>query len=321
MIYSVHFSDRYCSWIICVLGPKSTLLLKGQRFMGNRIARGWELVKESWAILRQDKELMLFPILSSIACILVAASFAVPFLLVPDLGRAFMQQKDQAQANGAGRIIGYVLAFAYYFVNYFVIVFFNVALVSCALIRFRGGNPTLGDGIGAACQRLPQIFAWSLLAATVGMLLRTLEERLSFLGRIVVGFIGLAWSLAIYFVVPVLAAERVGPLEAVKRSSKTLMKTWGESLVGNISMGMIGFLFALPGVALMVVAFAVGAAAQSIVLGIAIGACAVIYLVFLSVVMTTLQQIFLAGTYLYAAEGTVPPGFKEELLREAFRRK
>ncbi len=170
-------------------------------------------------------------------------------------------------------------------------------------------------------QRLPQIFAWSLLAATVGMLLRMLEERLSFLGKIAVGLVGLVWTIAIYFVVPVLAAERVGPFEAVKRSSKILMKTWGESLVGNISMGMISLLFGLPGIGLIIVGFVIGAAINSIGVGILIGACGVIYLVFLSIVMSTLQQIFLAGTYLYASEGVIPRGFKEELLRDAFRRK
>jgi hypothetical protein len=290
--------------------------------MGGRISRGWELVKESWSVLKQDKELMLFPMLSSIACILVAVSFAIPFIFVPDLTRLVMEQKDhQVHVANNSRVLGYVLGFAFYFVNYFVIVFFNVALVSCALARFKGGNPTVGDGIQAAVQRLPQIFAWSLLAATVGMALRMLEERLSFLGKFVIGLVGLVWTMAIYFVVPVLAAERVGPLEAVKRSSKILMKTWGESLVGNISMGMISLLFSLPGIAVIVIGMVFGAALNSIVVGILIGACGVIYLIFLSIVMSTLQQIFLAGTYLYASEGVIPPGFKEELLRDAFRRK
>ncbi len=290
--------------------------------MGGRISRGWELVKESWSVLRQDKELMLFPMLSSIACILVAASFALPFIFVPELGKAIFDQKNQ-QAHGApnSKILGYAIGFAFYFVNYFVIVFFNVALVSCALARFKGGNPTVGDGIQAAVQRLPQIFAWSLLAATVGMALRMLEERLSFLGKFVIGLVGLVWTMAIYFVVPVLAAERVGPLEAVKRSSKILMKTWGESLVGNISMGIISLLFSLPGIAVIVIGMVFGAALNSIAIGILICACGVIYLIFLSIVMSTLQQIFLAGTYLYASEGVIPPGFNEELLRDAFRRK
>jgi hypothetical protein len=289
--------------------------------MGGRIARGWELVKESWSVLRQDKELMLFPILSSIACILVAASFALPFIFVPELTKAFVDQKNHENGANAGRIAGYVIGFLFYFVNYFVIVFFNVALVSCALIRFRGGNPTVGDGLGAAVQRLPQIFAWALVAATVGMLLRMLEERLSWLGKIAIGLVGMVWSMAIYFVVPVLAAERVGPIEAVKRSSKILMKTWGESLVGNISMGVISFLFCLPAFALIFAGIALAVALNSVVVGIVVGAIGVIYLIFVSIVTSTLQQIFLAGTYLYASEGVVAPGFREELFREAFRKK
>src|SRR5258708_3502325 len=135
--------------------------------MGGRMSRGWELVKESWSVLRQDKELMVFPVLSSIACLLVAASFALPFIFVPELGKAFVDRQNHEQAATNSRIISYALGFCFYVVNYFVIVFFNVALVSCALIRFRGGNPTVGDGISAALQRLPQILASAVVAATV----------------------------------------------------------------------------------------------------------------------------------------------------------
>jgi hypothetical protein len=293
---------------------------KGQAHM-ERISRGWELVKESWSILRQDKALMVFPLLSAIACILVTASFAIPFLAVPELGRVFAEHKGHAQAANAAKIVSFILGFLFYFVNYFVIVFFNVALVSCALSRFRGESPTVGDGLNAAAGRIHQIFAWALLAATVGMILRTLEERLSFLGKIVVGLIGMVWSLAIYFVVPVLAAERVGPIDAVKRSSKILLQTWGESLVGNISIGTITMLFSLPGIALLVGGIAAGAVMNSILLAVGIAAVGVLYLVFLSILSSTLQQIFLAGTYLYAAEGVVAPGFREDLLKSAFRRK
>jgi hypothetical protein len=264
---------------------------------------------------------MVFPVLSSIACLLVVASFALPFIFIPELGKAFFDQQNHEQAALNSRIISYVLGFCFYVANYFVIVFFNVALVSCALIRFRGGNPTVGDGISAAIQRLPQIFAWAVVAATVGMILRMLEERLSWLGKIVVGLIGIVWSMAIYFVVPVLAAEQVGPIEAVKRSSRILIKTWGESLVGNVSIRIITLLFCLPAIALIIGGLVVGGLLNSMVLAIVIAAVGVLYLIFVSIVASTLQQIFLAGTYLYAAEGVVAPGFREELFRDAFRRK
>ena len=47
--------------------------------------------------------------------------------------------RDLVQAYGPW-VYGFL--FAFYFCNYFVIVFFNAALVSCALIRFNGGEPT-----------------------------------------------------------------------------------------------------------------------------------------------------------------------------------
>ena len=261
--------------------------------MGDRISRGWELVKESWSVLRGDKELMLFPILSSIACILAAASFALPFLLIPEWGKAFMDELNQTNHFSSGRILGYAIGFVFYFVNYFVIVFFNVALVSCALVRFRGGKPTVAGGLGAAWRRLPQILAWALVAATVGMLLQALEKQFSALGKIAVGLVGMVWSIAIYFVVPVLAAEGVGPLEAVRRSAKILMKTWGESLVGNLSMSTIGVLLSLPAFGLIFAGGVIALALHSLVLGIIVGSCGVICLVFLSIVLSTLQQIFL----------------------------
>jgi hypothetical protein len=285
-----------------------------------RIARGWELVKESWGVLRKDKELLIFPVLSSLACLLVVISFVAPLIAMPDVtARLFAkQQVDQDLTN---RVVAFLIGFAFYFVNYFVVVFFNVALVSCAIIRFKGGDPTVGDGLRAAASRLPQILAWTALAATVGMILRALEERLSLLGKIVVGLIGVAWSIAIYFVVPVLAVERLGPVAAVKRSAQVLSRTWGESLVGNLSMGGIGLLLALPGIAVLMGSVFVGAYFDSMWIAIIIGALGLVYLVLLSIVLTTLQQVFLAGTYLYAAEGQIPRGFSEDLVRSAFRKK
>ena len=46
--------------------------------MFDKISRSWTLVKASAAVLRSDKELLLFPVISSIAALLVAATFLVP---------------------------------------------------------------------------------------------------------------------------------------------------------------------------------------------------------------------------------------------------
>ncbi len=51
--------------------------------MFNRIATGWELSKQSFRVLRSDKSLVLFPLFSGVACLLVLASFAAPLWSTP----------------------------------------------------------------------------------------------------------------------------------------------------------------------------------------------------------------------------------------------
>ena len=152
-----------------------------------------------------------------------------------------MKIRDPEQIEG----VYWVALFLYYFINYFIIVFFNCALVACAMIRFRGGDPTVRDGLKAARERLGLIAAWALLAATVGVILRMIEERVGFLGKIVTAILGAAWTIATFFVVPVLVMENLGPVDAAKRSVGIVKKAWGESIVGNAGVGILTFLAVL----------------------------------------------------------------------------
>ena len=288
--------------------------------MSNRISGGWSLFKQSWSVLRLDKELMLFPVFSSIACLLVMATFVAPFLVIPHLGEMVEQAFDEnQQAPPVNQVIGYVVLFMFYVVNYFVIVFFNTALVSCAVIRFQGGDPSVGDGFRASLKRLPQIFGWAVFSATVGLILQQIESRSQLVGRLVARFIGLAWTITTYFVVPVLAVERLGPIAAVKRSVELLRDAWGEGLVGNFSMSIVSFVFSLPGI-LIIVAGAIGGIMMQSVWMVAMGVgIGIVYLIGLSIVMSSVKQVFLAGLYLYAVEQKTPPGFDQETFQQAFR--
>src|SRR5438270_3431757 len=195
-----------------------------------KFSRSWELVKQSFAILRSDKQLMLFPVLSAIACFIVTAVIAT--------GGAFLMLPARASALAAGEqfhpnqspmfLLG---MFTLYVVNYFVIVFFNVALVGVANSRLMGGAWTFRDGIELAWERKGTILQWALVAATVGVILRTLEERLGLIGRLIMRIIGIVWTLACYFVVPVLAFEDLTPIDAVKRSAKLFRDTCAEKVV------------------------------------------------------------------------------------------
>jgi hypothetical protein len=278
-----------------------------------KFSRSWQLVMQSFAILRSDKQLMLFPVLSAVSCFILTAIIAT--------GGAFVMLPARAAALAAGEqfhpnqsplfMIG---MFTLYVVNYFVIVFFNVALVGVANSRLMGGTWTFRDGLDLAWQRKGTILQWALVAATVGVILRSLEERLGLIGRIIMKFVGIAWALACYFVVPVLAFEDLTPIEAVKRSSKLFRDTWGEKVIGGFSLSLVSMVLMLPGIGLVIVATILGG-----VTGLLVGlAVMFLYFLLLSVFMSAVGGIFNAALYRYACFKQVAPAFSQELIASAW---
>ncbi|MGD9647338.1 MAG: DUF6159 family protein [Pirellulales bacterium] len=282
--------------------------------MFERLSNGWQLAKQSFHVLRMDKELLVFPLLSGVACLLVLASFAVP-LWATGFAEAVADDRNP-QAN----VLGWIVLFAFYLVNYFVIVFFNSALVACAVIRFNGEDPTIKDGLGAAMARLPQIFGWALVAASVGVILRAIESRSEKVGSIVAGILGMGWSIVTFFVVPVIVIEKANPLQAVKRSTAILKKTWGESLSANFGVSTIAFLFTLPAILLIVGGAMLIGVAGPIAGGAVIGV-GVLWVLVVSLVSSALSAIVLAALYMYAATDRVPEVFDASLLTNAFGHK
>ncbi|MBX9789894.1 MAG: hypothetical protein K2Y37_13335 [Pirellulales bacterium] len=282
--------------------------------MFERISSGWQLTKQSFNVLRMDKELLLFPALSGLACLLVLASFAVPLWAT---GFAEEVARDE---NRQANVLGWIVLFAFYLANYFVIVFFNSALVACAVLRFNGENPTLRDGLSAAMARLPQILGWALVAASVGVILRAIESRSEKVGAFVAGLLGMGWSIVTFFVVPVIVIERAGPVQAVKRSTAILKKTWGESLTANFSVSSFTFLFSIPAIFLLVAGIVVAGIENPVVGGVMIGA-GLLWILAVSLVSSAMTAIVLAALYMYAATDRVPEAFDQSLLVGAFGKK
>lgn len=276
-----------------------------------RFARTWQLMGASWQLLKQDGRLIVFPLISGVALAVVMLLFAGPVWIA--LGGVHPAPGGQVQLPPTA----YAAMFVFYFLAYFVIVFFNSALIACVLRQIEGGQATLGYGLRAAWQRLPGILGWALLASTVGILLRMLEDKVGWLGRIVVGLLGMAWTVTAFLVVPVLVAEGTGPIEAYKRSVGMLRRTWGEQIIGNVSFGLIFGLFGIvPAAVLFLLAVKLGAIAI-----LAVGAVLVVWLVLVGLVQSTLQTIYQAAIYVYAATGEAPAGFDSQLVAEAFRQK
>jgi hypothetical protein len=277
-----------------------------------RLSRSWDLVKASASVLEQDKELLFFPLISLAALLLVVACFAVPVLGLGALD-GLTQGTDERVSVGM-----YVVAFLFYFCAYFVIFFFNAGLVGAAMIRLDGGDPTFGDGMRIATSKVGVIAGYAFIAATVGMILRAIQERVGFIGKIIVGLLGIGWTLATYLVVPVLVAHDVGPIDAVKESAALLKKTWGENVIGQAGLG-IAFGFIFLGVILCgIFLIAMAAVAGSVFLIVAAVVMTVLALGITALVQAALAGIYAAALYRYATTGKGTQGFDSNALKLAF---
>jgi hypothetical protein len=279
--------------------------------MGGKLSNSFALVKASANVLRLDKELIAFPVLSGVAAVAVAASFAAPFVVTGNW-EIFSTDKGLSYT-------GMAYGALFYIAMYSVMFFFNAALVGAALIRLDGGDPTVSDGLAIASKRIGAILGYAVIAATVGMILRAISERGGVFARIAVGLVGLAWTLVTYLTVPVLVSKDIGPLDAVKESAAIFKRTWGEQVIGDFGLGLAIFVL----VALWtLVSFPMIMAGLSFAPEAAFGAIGIAVVGYLIVIVvgSALSGIYCAALYRYATAGEVD-NFDAAIMRNAFRPK
>lgn len=266
------------------------------------ISRGFRLAKASWGVVRQDRQLLLLPIISFFCSLLVMAVFGLGALGIGI-------PKHGESANPALYVLGFVM----YVALAFVTIYFNAAVIGTAMKRLQGEDASIKDGLALARQHVGKIFVWALITATIGMILRTLQERAGLIGRIVIGLIGVAWNVITFFVVPVLIYEPLSVPGAIKRSASIFRQRWGEQFIGNATIGIAIFLIAIPvvlvGVAISVTLPFVGVPLLVVALGalMAIGAAC--------------SGVFNAALYRYATTGESSGAFSLEDMNASFRPK
>jgi hypothetical protein len=273
--------------------------------MFSTIQRSYAIFTQSLGVLRQDKEILVFPVLSGIFTILAFSGIVFGGVVTGYFQRLAESGDRSLEAN----VMGYGILFVWYFVNWFIVLFFNVGVVACARIRLEGGDPTVADGFRAARENLGRIATWALISATVGLILRIIAERSKLIGALIARFLGAAWAIATYFVVPVMIFEKRGAKDSMSSSTQLIRKTWGESLVAAAGVGIIIMLLGIAGLVLPVIGFFISPTA--VVIGLA---AMVLYWVVLSILSSALTGIYRTGLYLYATKGSATPalnGFAE----------
>ena len=261
-----------------------------------RVSRSFQLVGQSYRVLMQDKELMVLPLISGVVTLAVVAAIALGFGLP-----ASRMSEDRAAL--------YLPVFVVYVITYAISIFFQSAVVAGATERMAGGDPTVGSALGAAARRAGPILMWAVVAGTVGVAIRVIHDRVGFVGRIIANIFGVAWALATFFIVPVLVLEDRSIPDSFKQSVRVFRDTWGETVVGQTTLGAAGVCAWLTLVAVAgLLSFVIGVAAVAV---FAIGA--VVLMVFFS----ALQGIYVASLYRFARGGN-GAGLDPALMRQAF---
>ncbi len=258
----------------------------------------------------------IFPIISAIAMGLVTISFALPFFFTLRDSGVFTGHGNSNYQFHSDKVqpLYYAVLFLYYIVSYFVATFFNVALIHCANEVLDGRETSIGDGIGMAIKRFFPILGWSVVSATVGVILRAIADNVNWVGQLIVGVFGFAWNVATFFVVPTLAIEGIGPFRAIRESLDTIKKTWGEALIGNIGVSWAITLLALAPVPVFIGLCFTGI--WQIIVGMLI--LMIVWWLALAVIGSCLSGIYMVAVYRYARTGDTPRAFTAEQMQLAF---
>ncbi|MCA0457521.1 MAG: DUF6159 family protein [Chloroflexi bacterium] len=291
---------------------------------GNRIQNGLELTRQSWAALRANPQLLIFPVISLIGMIIVTILFFIPITATGILSSIGEQGR-----RGSGDInqgLFFIVMFFYYFVTYTVIIFSNTALVGAAMRLARGETATVRDGINIAMARISKIVVYALISATIGMIAKSIQQSgrnsnnivAAIVSSIIAGIIQGAWNMVVFFAIPVLVVEDIGVMDSLKRSLGLFKETWGETFTGNFAIGAVSCLVSALMTVVAVVLIGLAIASKSVALIVLTVVVVVLAFVAISLINGAINGIFQASLYQYATTGDAGKLIDTQLAHDAF---
>lgn len=300
--------------------------------VSSKLGRSWLLFTTSLHIVRQNKKLLLFPLVTTVCSIVMMLFFVAPALLYPSghalpelahwttLGQQLGLDLDGSRSRLHPNAIFYGYLALIYLVSMFLATFFNVAFYNEILKALAGEPVSVRSGLAFAWSRVRSIFMWSLLAGTVGLLIKALEQRFGWVGRWVMRLIGMVWSVASVFAIPVLIREGgTNPITMLRQSVGVLRRTWGETLAAYVGITIGSWIILLGSLAFL------GGAVGLTVLRhspVAILLAIVIWLVAMSCLaylVAVAGHVYRCALYVYATEGVVPESYTPALMDAAWK--
>ena len=204
--------------------------------MFTRMKQGWALTKKAWSVVREHPGLARLPLIGGILAVVAALVFVGPGV--------FLANADP----DATRLVGYVLIAVGSYLASFIVIYYNVILAAAANDALQGREPDVAAGRQIAKNRIPTIAGWALVSALVSLTFAIIRDRGGVLGNIAASLGAAIWGLVTFLVVPVLALEGIGPIDAIKRSGSLVRQRWGQQVTGNFVIGGIASLFTFIGI-------------------------------------------------------------------------
>lgn len=302
-----------------------------------KLNNSWQLFKRSVLVIQQHPKLLLFPIVTGLLTASIALFFLAPVGLVLVAPHWVGGTKIKALADSIGFLrfdngakfnfylqpVGTAILAGIYLVNMFLATLASVAFNHEILEALNGRAVSIVRGISAACARWKSVLLWSLLAGVVGLFIRAIEERLAFVGRLIAGLIGLAWSVASIFAIPILARETAfsNPFAVLSKSADTIKRTWGEMLTGYVGMKGTNLLVVWSSILFWI---ATGVTAYLLSSGwvlLIAGVPWLVTLVIYSYLASIASRVYLCALYQYASEGVVPGQFDASMMSMGWKLK
>jgi hypothetical protein len=286
-----------------------------------KLENSWRLFKASLTVTFKYRKLLWFPFLVAILTGIIALFFVSAMILPALATHHWLALKNYAAPTPAMGAAYAVCVPLFYLLSMFLATFFNVAFYSEIIAALNGKGVSFRRGLATAYSRLPSIVVWSLFAGLVGWLIRNLEQRLPFAARIFTGFIGLAWSIAAIFAIPVIIQEQPmrNPLKILQQSALTLKKAWGEGLIGYVGFSAASTVILLGSLPPLLLAGALAYLFKSVWL-IAIALTVwLLGLLVMAYISGVAGNVYRCALYLYAAEGVIPEPYNQEMLDMAWK--
>ena len=300
----------------------------------HKFRRSWQVFRNSLSVMGRHPKLLVFPLVTFGCTVAIALFFFAPAVLLPTghpwgTGAHWLAVADRWGHLVAGdghtqhwqpKLVTYLYLAAIYFVSMVSATFFNVAFYNEIIQALAGGRVSIRSGLGFARRRLRSIVLWSLFAGAVGLLIRALEERFGWVGRMVMRFVGMAWSVASVFVIPVMIREgNANPLALLKNSAATLKKTWGEALIGYVGVGLVSGLVLLGSFLFVLGAGVLALWAHHPLWLVPLGLVWLLGIIAFGYAVGVANDIYRCALYVYASEGVVPEAYSAELMDAAWK--